>query len=99
MNHKIQLAKWKWIWTKDIDLNKVHIWVNWPTKLWQELLWWNKTMKLIVWDSILDCYLWDSTTPIRWTNNDDVLIQLMIDIEPILIWALLSHELTLIVQD
>lgn len=93
---QVQLARGKGIGTKDADLNKIWIWVNWPIRLWQMLLWNTTPMKLKIGDSEVNCYIWDSTTPIRWTNNQDVLIQLMVDIEPILIGAMLTNDLFLI---
>lgn len=96
MEFQVQLAKGKGMGLKDIDLNKVYIWINWPIKLGQILLWKIVPMELKIGDSNVTCYLWDSTTPIRWTNNEDILIQLVIDIDPLLIWAILSNDLFLI---
>ena len=100
MEFTIQLAKWKWLGTKDIDLNKAYIWVNWPVGLWVKLFtMWNSWMKLRVWEmSELICYIGDSTTPFRWTNDDSVLLQLMVEINPEVIWALLTYPLTLIID-
>ena len=99
MEFPIEIAKWKWIWTKDIDLNKIYIWVNWSKQLWIELFkshtdW----MSIKVGDTELICYIWDSTTPFRWTNDDSVLLQLMVEINPMVIWVLLTNDLILTIN-
>lgn len=99
MEYNIELAKGKWLWTKDIDLNKIYCWVNWPMSLWQHLFrTTNPVMKLVVWDTELPCFLWDSTTNVRLANNDKTLVQLMIDIPIVTVWALLVNDLKLIIN-
>ena len=99
MEYNVQLAKGKWLWLKDMDLNNIYIWVNWSTQLWINLFSrWNAWMKLMCWETELDCFMGDSTQPFRWTNDDTVLLQLMVNIEPIVVWALLTNELILIIN-
>lgn len=99
MEYEIELAKWKWIWIKDMDLHKVYIWVNWSAGLWIKLLESTEhNMKIRIWDWEQDCYLWSSTSPVRGGGSDSSLVNLMVDINPELTWALLTNDLTLIIE-
>lgn len=98
MEYNVQFAKGKWLGTKDIDIWKIYIWVNWPTQLGMELFrWTNRPMKLIVWDTELVCFIWDSTQPFRGTSDDSTLVQLMVEVQPLVAWALLTGNLKLII--
>jgi hypothetical protein len=99
MEFNVQFVKWKWLWTKDSDLGKFYIWVNWSNQLWIKLLTtWNSIMKLKVWNIKIPCFIWDSTTPYRGTKNDSVLVQLMIEIEPLEVWNIFINTLLLIIE-
>jgi len=98
MEFKIQLAKGKNLWTKDIILNKVYIYINWPKEMWYKLTEQNLIIKLRVWDTDLVTYLWDSSTPIRFNQDSIALVHLMVDVNPIVVWMLLVNKLTLIIE-
>ena len=96
MQYEVELSKWKWLILKDMELWHIWIWINWPWILWNSLITKMKqSMKLIVWDSELNCWLWDSTQPIRINDQWNTLIHLLVEIDPIVSWVLLVNNLKL----
>lgn len=95
MKHELDLAKGKWFWLKDIDLDIVYIWVNCSIQLWKELLGQDVPLKLFVDDVELKCYMWDSTQNIRSWSEWNVLLHLTVHMPRQRVGALLVGKLTL----
>lgn len=97
MQYELEFAKWKWFGTKDIDLWIVYIWVNWGLRL-TNLIWYTWDLKIKCWEEEYTCFLWDSTQPIRYSNQDNMLIQLSVNISPQEMGKLAINNLYLITE-
>ena len=90
---KTFFIKWKGIWTKNIESNRVSIWVEVFSRDGIELIQrQSDTFKATIGDKQFDTWIWDSTTPIRATNDDKMIAQIEINIPLPLVGLILVSE-------
>ena len=99
MQYEIELVKGKWLWLKDIWINRLYAWFNWPRPLWIKLTSsLQQGYKLMVGETELNCFIGDSTQPIRFNAEWLPLFQLVIEIPWMTIWALTQYNLKLTLE-